>query len=160
MVLTGNYEHTIDSKNRLAIPADLRNAVQQDAPAADGDPLVFYVNPAEQTNCLRLFPETAFKQRAQQLETSSLPPDELLAYEETFFGLSFRVETDRQGRVRLPEVLLNAVNLGRDVALIGRKDHIVLMPQNTWRSTMAERLSQPALFRNPRAAMGPANQTD
>ncbi|WP_428387532.1 division/cell wall cluster transcriptional repressor MraZ [Mucisphaera sp.] len=154
MVLTGSYEHTIDTKNRIAIPVDLRAAIQRSAGGGDDVAgLVFYVNPSDRQDALRLFPEAAFEKRAAELEHSELPADELLAYEEVFFGLSFRVETDKQGRVRLPETLLDAVAIGRDVAVVGQKDHIVLMPQEAWRATKAAKLGQKQYFRNPRAAM-------
>ncbi|QDU72741.1 division/cell wall cluster transcriptional repressor MraZ [Mucisphaera calidilacus] len=132
MFLTGNYEHSVDTKNRIAIPSSFRTAIQREMGAAEGDPLAFYVNPSHEPGTLRVFPERSFDEYARQIDSSGMPVDQLVVYKEAFFSHSFRVESDRQGRIRLPDRLVELVALGRDVAVVGNGAHMKLMPLERW----------------------------
>ena len=159
MVLTGTFEHTIDSKHRVAIPAEMRaqiqraNATETNTDDKDKQPLGLYVTLGEH-GALALYTEQEFDKRAQQLDEADMDDDELLRYERLLFSLARRVETDKQGRVRLPEQLLNHVELGNDVVLIGVKDHIEIRSKDAWMGEVATLLQQrPDLIMNPRRAM-------
>lgn len=152
MVFTGTYEHSIDAKNRLAIPAEVRAQLQTDADHAR--PAHLYVTLGE-GQALCLYTERSFEKRAEELDHSNLEPDQLLAYERLMFSLARRVELDGQGRVRLPENLLQMAKLKADVVLIGVKDHLEVRDREVWQSHVKHMLElQPQLLMNPRRAMG------
>ncbi len=134
MLFTGSYEHTIDSKNRLAVPADIRSRW---SPEVDGN--AWYAVPWT-GGSLRLYTETFFTERSR-MYSSTLTPDpdqaELLT---TLFGLARRVEMDSAGRVRLPEDILELVGLPTEVALVGAGDWLEIRDRAAWRSSMRERL--------------------
>lgn len=152
MVLTGTYFHSIDSKNRLAIPADVRNRLKWEAATPD-TPIFLYVTLGEaQTLCL--YEEQAFEKRADELDDSELEADELLEYERLLFSLAARVEIDKQGRIRIPENLLNMAKLGSDAVVIGVKDHLEVRNREAWEAYVAETLANnPGVLMNPRRAM-------
>jgi MraZ protein len=152
LVFTGTYEHTIDAKNRLAIPAEVR-ALLRRQPQAGGEPLALYVTRGEgQTLCL--YTEAGFEQRAAELDKSELETEQLLAYERVMFSLTRRVELDEQGRVRLPDQLLKMVALPQDVVLLGVKDHLEIRGRDAWYQDMNQTLAQqPQLLMNFRRAM-------
>ena len=153
MVFTGTYEHTIDSKSRLAIPAEVRSQVQRLAEKAGDASVCFYVTLGE-GGTLNLYTEQGFEQRARELDDSELEPTQLLAYERLLFSLAQRVEMDKQGRVRLPESLLKRTNLGTDVVLLGVKDRLEVRDRTAWHTYVEEMLkAQPDLLMNPRQAM-------
>lgn len=153
MVFTGTYEHTIDAKKRLAVPAELRGQIQRATGTAGDDPLVLIVALGE-GGSLRLYTEPVFERRAEELETSELDADELLDYERVFFSLARRVEMDRAGRVRLPDNLLEMAGLGSDVVLLGVKDHLEVRDREAWRAHLADVLqSRASLLMDPRRAM-------
>ena len=116
MLFTGSYEHTIDSKNRLAIPADIRSRW---SPEVDGS--AWYAVPWT-GGSVRLYSEAFFTERSR-LYSSTLTPDpdqaELLT---TLFGLARRVEMDSAGRVRLPDETIELTGLTPEVALVGAGD--------------------------------------
>ena len=58
MLFTGEYEHSIDAKQRLAIPSDLRGRLD---PEIHGS--AFYVAPGQQGS-LWIWPEKTFEQMA------------------------------------------------------------------------------------------------
>lgn len=145
LLFTGTYEHTIDAKQRLALPAEVRNLLN---PKQDGD--AFYATVIEGPT-LALYTEAGFRLRAEQLDQSDLPPEQVLAYEQVIFSLARRVEMDKQGRVRLPEQLLKLVELDRDVVLIGVKDHLQVHDRNKWAEHIKATLTQRQdLMMNPR----------
>ena len=153
MIFTGTYEHAIDSKNRLAVPSEVRVQLQRAAKAGEGDPLPLYVTLGE-GGVLCIYTREGFEKRADELDHSELNADELLAYERLLFSLSQRVEIDKQGRIRLPESLLKRVKLGPEVTLIGVKDHLEVHDRAKWQEYVESILSnQPALLMNPRRAM-------
>jgi len=151
LVFTGTYEHTIDSKNRLAVPADVRNQLLRKQQG--DDPVVMYVTLAEGP-VMCLYTEEGFEKRADQLDDSELDAEALLDYERLFFSLARRVEMDKNGRIRLPDSLLRMVELSSDVVLIGVKDHLEILDREAWQSHVVETLkTRPQLLMNPRRAM-------
>ncbi|MFA9476931.1 division/cell wall cluster transcriptional repressor MraZ [Phycisphaerales bacterium AB-hyl4] len=153
MVFTGTYEHAIDKKNRLAIPADIRGQIQRSVGAAEGDSVYLYVTLGDD-QALSLYTEQGFEQRARELDDSELEAGDLLAYERLLFSLARRVELDRQGRVRLPDNLLKQAGLGAEVVLLGVKDHLEVRDRQSWQEYVQQMLkSQPQMLMNPRRAM-------
>ncbi len=152
MVFTGTYEHTIDTKHRLAVPSDVRRRLQVADTNPDA-PIFLYVTLGEMDS-LCLYSEKDFERRAEELESSEMEAEELLAYERLMFSLSARVEMDAQGRVRLPENLLRMSKLGSDVVLIGVKDHLEIRDRSVWLKSVEDTLAKnPKILMNPRLAM-------
>jgi len=103
---------------------------------------------------LAFYTEQGFRKRADELDHSERPPEEVLLYEQMFYSNAARVEMDKQGRVRLPERLLKLARLGRDVVLIGVKDHLQVHDRQQWDQRMQQMLEgRPDLLMNPRRAM-------
>lgn len=156
MVFTGTFEHTIDAKKRLAIPADVRGQIQKATGAGEGDPLALVATLGPDRE-IRLYTEAVFEQRAEQLENSELDPVALLRYERAFFSIARRVEIDRAGRVRLPDHLLERAKLGAEVALLGVKDHLEVRDREAWLAEFEATLEdEPSILMDPRQAMRPA----
>lgn len=154
MVFTGTYEHSIDAKHRLAIPAEIRSQLQRAAAArSPRSPTCVYVTLGED-QALCLYSEEDFEKRAADLDRSELDPQQLLAYERLMYSLARRVELDKQGRIRLPENLLALAQLGANVVLIGVKDHLEIRDRDAWLRHVQQTLAQhPNFLMNPRRAM-------
>lgn len=153
MLFVGQYEHSIDAKHRLAIPSEVRQRLD---PQRDGQALYVAI---QQGPTLCLYTEQDFEKRAEQLDHSERSPEEVLLYEQMFFSLAQRLEIDAQGRVRLPEKLLELAGLKRDVVLLGVKDHLEIHDRDAWQQKMERVLHErPDLLMNPRQAMRPQQQ--
>ena len=142
MLFTGHYEHTIDAKNRLAIPADIRNQwIAEEHGAA------WYATPWV-GSVIRLYTEADFKARARE-HMLGLTPDadhaELLS---TLFGLSARLEPDSAGRIRISADLLDLVDLNSEIILVGCGEWLEIQDRAQWRATQKDRLKRiPALMK-------------
>lgn len=119
MVFTGFYEHAIDPKNRLAIPAKHRSQID---PKRDGNGL--YLVPGQPPDRLWLYTVRHFEQLAARADSALIPDDNQLRFEQVFFPLAEHVECDSQGRILIPERMLRQARLGREVVICGVRDHL------------------------------------
>ena len=160
MVLTGTYEHTIDAKHRLAIPAEIRAQVRRPAGGKTDGTTYLYVTLGE-GQALCLYTEEEFQKRSDELDQSDRAPDDVLAYETLFYSLARRVEMDKNGRVRLPEKLLEMAKLDPQVVVLGVKDHLEIRDRAAWAQHVEQTLAtMPQILMNPRRAMRRPTQTD
>ncbi|MDP7028935.1 MAG: hypothetical protein QF733_01785 [Phycisphaerales bacterium] len=136
VLFTGEYEHTIDAKSRLAIPAEIRAGLEA---AKYGT--AFYVAPGT-ADTLWLWPERLFEAMASAGEASLLPDEDLLEFEELLYSQACRAELDKSGRLRIPERLLSLAGLGSSVTLLGVKDHLELRDPERWARQRDEKLAK------------------
>lgn len=118
---TGQYDRTIDDKNRIQLPAQLRSVID---PVRDGPGL--YVTLGEDPGTLCIFTERGFEELASRIETEFIPGPDSRKFELQFYGSSTHVDIDKQGRFVLPERLVKKARLGSEVFLVGQKQRIDL----------------------------------
>lgn len=136
MLFNSEYEHSIDSKNRLAIPAEIRGRWK-----ASEDGAGWFAVPWRE-GLIRLYTERSFEEMAQSRSLTLTPDEDEAELQATVFGLTARVEMDAAGRIRLPEELLKLVKLGGEVVLVGAGDRLEIRDRQTWRDSRPQRLAQ------------------
>jgi MraZ protein len=146
MLYTGTYELTIDAKNRLSIPASIRSAMD---PEKDGTR--FYLVPGNRRGTLSLYGDQYYERYSEQYHASLMPAQEKEDFEDLFYAMASLLDVDKQGRVVLPQRLLDFAGVGGLVTLTGardhlsiwsRKDHEAFMEQNRQRYTDVLRQAQ------------------
>jgi MraZ protein len=125
MALTGTYHRALDEKQRLAIPKRLRDAM------GEADLKELYVAP-EVDHSLALFSPLTFERRAQRLEQASSGRIEVRNYLRLYYSQAERLDLDSQGRVRIPERLVQFGQLKQDVVLLGVHDHVEIWDKALW----------------------------
>ena len=148
MAFLGEYEHSIDAKQRLAIPAEVRDLLH---PESHGS--AFVAAPGG-NGSLWLWPEKTFETLSQELAGSLLGNDDLDDFERLVYSQSARVPLDSAGRIRIPARLLEQYKLGSSVMVLGVRDHLELMTPEDWREEQAR--LEPArsnIWRRARQAM-------
>jgi MraZ protein len=147
-LFTGEYEHTIDAKQRLAIPAEIRSQLD---PKLHGE--AFYAGPGPNSE-LWLWPERTFERMATAVEDTLLRGQEMMEFEESVFPRSRRLEIDKAGRVRLPDQMLTEFGLSQTVVILGVKDHLELRDPQRWRARRQQTIAkQPEIMLRAREAM-------
>lgn len=136
MLFTGEYEHTIDAKHRLAIPAEFRSGMNPEQLGS-----AFYISPGP-NGALWLWPERTFENLAGAMSSSLLPAEELMEFEELLYSQSRRLDLDKAGRVRLPERMLEEAGLGSQVVILGVKDHLELRDPEQWNMRRQQKLAK------------------
>jgi MraZ protein len=127
-MLLGEYEHTIDDKNRLTLPAKFRQAF------ADG-----VVVTRGMDGCLYAYPRDEWRDsvesRLRELDPLSREGRVMHRY---FFSGAAEAELDRQGRVMVPAPLIEHARLGREVVVAGVRDHLEIWDRAHWREHLKE----------------------
>lgn len=136
MLISGNYEHTIDAKNRLAVPADIRARWRPEEQGA-----AWYSVPWT-GNLLRLYPERDFETRAKSGFLSLTPDEDESDLQATLFGMSKRLEVDSAGRIMLPDQHIKLAKLPREVILVGCGDRLEVRDRAGWNESLENRIAQ------------------
>ncbi|OPX24476.1 MAG: hypothetical protein B1H04_01985 [Planctomycetales bacterium 4484_123] len=139
-LLVGAYRATIDAKNRLAIPAALR---QQINPDVDGRHFYLVLT---RTWHLVLFPDQYYRRLLEQRQMQQRQVDPFLADEtedsKLWFRLAQLVKPDSQGRFVIPTESKERAVLAEDVTLLGSGDHIAIWPTKEWEEHVRKKLAR------------------
>ncbi len=127
-MLLGEYEHTIDEKNRLTLPAKFRQSFPGGGVVTRG-----------MDGCLYLYArdewEGLVESRLGSLDPLSRDDRMIQRY---FFSGAAEIEPDKQGRIMLPGALIEHAQLGREVIVLGVYDHLEIWDRAAWRLQLKE----------------------
>lgn len=149
---TGSFDYTIDGKNRLPIPSDVRRLIPKTPTDENPEGAQFLYATLGNRKNLCLYTIEEFNRQAEALDKSSADPDQVLEFEEMFFGLARLLELDGNNRILLPEQLMKMAGLAKgEVVLLGLKDHLEIRDKQAWKEHLETRLNnRPDLLVNPR----------
>jgi len=123
----GRFEHTIDEKGRLTIPAKFREALIPGLTVTRG-----------LDQCLYVFPKDDWDRFAAKLK--QLPLTNTSARSLTRFFLSYADDSkpDKQGRVLIPNYLREFAKLGDRVIVGGQGDRLEVWNIEAWETQRAK----------------------
>ncbi|MDR3241374.1 MAG: division/cell wall cluster transcriptional repressor MraZ [Lactobacillaceae bacterium] len=104
----GTYEHSLDTKNRLIIPAKFRNQLGTSFVVTKGN-----------ENSLHAYSQTgweAFEEKLNQLPSNN---PKVRQYKRAVLAGATEAEFDKQGRIVIPNNLKEHAELEKDVVIIG-----------------------------------------
>ena len=136
LLLTGEYQHIVDSKSRVLISNKLRGQIDTDEHGSN-----FYLVLGA-NGILCLYPEKYFEQIVLAVAPESTAPDEAVAFERISFALASKVELDNQGRLLLNERLRKRAGLKEQITLVGVRDHIELWNSENWEQYLTDHMAQ------------------
>ena len=118
----GQYDHSIDDKSRLTLPARFRDAL------ADGVVLSKGLD-----GSIDVYPQAAWRMTVAERigKLDPLIPD-TRTLQRHFFGGASEDVPDKQGRVLLPAPLLRYGKLTKDVTVVGSNDHLEIWDRAAW----------------------------
>ncbi len=136
LLLTGEYEHVIDSKSRVLISNKLRSQIDVAEHGSDFY-LVLGVN-----GILCLYPEKYFEKIMLAAAPQDSAPDEAVAFERISFALASRVDLDNQGRLLINDRLRKRAGLLNKITLVGVRDHVELWNTQSWQQYIDDHIPQ------------------
>jgi len=119
----GRYEHGLDGKNRLFLPSRFREK--------SGGPDFIITQGLER--CLFLFPLKSWNDLAAKL--SDLPianKIEERAFKRILLSSACEAEVDGQGRILVPQHLLDYAQIARQAVILGVLKHVEIWSKSTW----------------------------
>lgn len=116
--MTGTYEHSVDAKSRLFIPAKLRLELGE----------TFYLAMGVDA-CLAIYPQSTWDRFTEKF--ASLPMSQSKSMR-LLFANAVKCELDSQGRIVIPQKLRNYARLEKDVVIIGVNDRAEIWAADAW----------------------------
>ena len=124
-VFFGSYDLTLDSKHRMLIHSEVRSCI---VPERDGEAFFAIVGLNQK---IWLLTESAYADQAEQ-PLDMIPGEDEMAFNQLWYGMTSKLAPDSQGRVLLPEKFLVKTKTGREVVLVGMRDHLEIWNRTDW----------------------------
>lgn len=121
----GLYEHTIDAKGRVSLPAKFREAIV----SRGSDRLVVTMD-VEQCLLAYALPEW----QAFEARLGALPQMDrrVRMIKRALIAGAHELQVDGNGRILIPPALRDYAALGRDVVFAGQIEHIAIWNKDSW----------------------------
>lgn len=116
--MTGEYQHTLDSKGRLFIPAKLREELGE----------VFYLTLAVD-KCLAAYSAESWRSFSAKVDAMSYMKQRKMR---PLFAYAAKCELDSQGRIIVPAHLREYAGLIKNVTVVGCNNHAELWDEQRW----------------------------
>ena len=123
-MLMGQYEHSIDPKNRINFPAKFREQL--------GENFILTVGLDE---CIAVYSAEEWDKLEQKI--NQLPMSRGRSVKRYFFSNAVTVEPDKQGRILLPAELRSYAGLEKAVTIIGNRNHAEIWATDVWNARRA-----------------------
>lgn len=135
MFLMGNYQHALDDKNRIRLPAGFRKEMGDDYFLMPGTNGCIFVYKADETQNVL----------ASLMSLDSLNPEQsMLLTRLTAFSRS--VTADGQGRFMLPDDLIKQMGIVKDVRIVGAMTKAEIWSEERWQEKFGNVEMTPAFF--------------
>ena len=129
LAFSGSFDHSLDGKGRVMIPASYRDAL--------GEDFTITINPNK--TAVAIYPKAIWDRQLERLSQIN-PMDKIgLQYERYLMSVSFSGNSmDAQGRVLIPAKLRNKIGLTRDIVFVGLNSYIEVWDAEVYAKMEAE----------------------
>jgi len=117
----GEYNHSVDTKGRMNVPAKFRDDLGER----------FYMTKGLD-DCLFMFPEAEWRVFEEKLKSLPLTNRNARAFVRLFFAGATECTLDKQGRVNIPQPLREHGKIEKDVIVIGVGTRVELWSETNW----------------------------
>ena len=117
----GEYQHGLDPKNRIIVPAKLREGLGNTFVITKG-----------LDGCLYAYPLSEWRILEEKLKTLPLTNKDARAFVRFFFSGACEVELDKQGRGLIPQNLKEYAGIEKDIVSIGVLSRVEIWSKEKW----------------------------
>ena len=129
MAFSGSFDHSLDGKGRVIIPASFREAL--------GEDFTITINPNK--TAVAIYPKAMWDQQLERLSHINTMDKVGIKYERYVMSVSFSGNSmDAQGRVLIPAKLRNKIGLTRDIVFVGLNSYIEVWDAEVYAKMEAE----------------------
>ena len=119
-MLYGRYEHTVDAKNRMFVPAKFKEALGSS----------FKVTYNDFNKCILVYSDEEWQKYEQKI--AALPTLQFEDFIRAVYSNTVDVQLDAQGRIVLPQFLKDRVDIQKNVLVMGVGSHIEIWAQEVY----------------------------
>lgn len=117
----GEYQHALDTKNRIIVPAKLREELGNKFVITKG-----------LDGCLYVYPLAEWKILEEKLKTLLLTNKDARAFVRFFFSGACEIELDKQYRGVIPQNLKEYAGIEKDIVSIGVLSRVEIWSKEKW----------------------------
>jgi len=117
----GEYNHNLDDKGRVAVPAKFRALLRGGAVVTKG-----------LDNCLFLYTKKEWQELAVKLAKLPIGPANTRAFSRLMLAGAMAVDFDNQGRIMLPEYLRKFAGLKKKLVIAGLYSRLEIWDEKAW----------------------------
>ena len=117
----GEYQHSVDAKGRLIVPAKFREALGETFVVTRG-----------LDNCLFGYPMNEWRKLEEKLKDLPMTKKDTRAFARFFFSGATEVEIDKQGRINIPSTLITHAHLEKECVVLGVSNRIEIWAKDAW----------------------------
>ena len=126
-MLLGQYNHNIDEKGRVSVPAKFREELG-----------VSFIVTKGLDNCLFAYSKDEWSKFEEKLKTLPLTNPNARNFIRFFFSGATECEIDKQGRINLPQHLRDYAELTKEVSVIGVSTRVEIWNRSKWENYTSE----------------------
>lgn len=119
----GEYQHTIDDKGRLIMPAKFRDDIGESFVITKG-----------LDGCLFVYPLKEWKELEEKLSSLPFTKKDARAFSRFFFSGAIECQLDKQGRMLIPSNLRKYASLLKNVVIIGVSTRLEIWGMEVWQN--------------------------
>ena len=119
-MLYGRYEHTVDAKNRMFVPAKFKEALGAS----------FKVTYNDFNKCILVYSDAEWEKYEKKI--SQLPSLQFEDFIRTIYSNTVDVQVDSQGRIIIPQFLKEKVDIQKNVIVMGVGSHLEIWSQEVY----------------------------
>ncbi|MEJ6950944.1 division/cell wall cluster transcriptional repressor MraZ [Natronospora cellulosivora (SeqCode)] len=123
----GEYQHNMDAKGRVIVPAKFRDELGEKFVATRG-----------LDNCLFVYPMKEWSLLESKLTSLPITSKNARTFVRFFFSGATECELDKQGRISIPVNLRDYAELSKETVIIGLANRIELWAKERWDSYLDE----------------------
>lgn len=117
----GEYQHSVDGKGRMAVPAKFRAKLSKGAVVTRG-----------LDACLFLYPKKDWEELAKKLSNLPISQKDARAFARLMLAGAMEVKIDKQGRINLPKYLRDYAQLKKDAIVAGLYNRLEIWNEKKW----------------------------
>jgi len=123
----GTYQHSLDEKGRLTIPARFRELLTEGAVIFQG-----------LDRCLMVSTAAHFEEVYQRLDAQNLALPEARLLRRQILGTAYPVETDKLGRILVPQSLRAFIDLKSEAFVVGQGEYFEIWTPELWNEQVTQ----------------------
>jgi MraZ protein len=117
----GNFLHTLDEKGRVFVPSKFRDALGKKFILTKG------IDP-----CLYAYTMQDFRGMVAKIMRAPISDGDARDFKRHVFANAAECEMDKQGRINIPQGLVDYAKLDKDICFAGTYDHLELWANDAW----------------------------
>jgi MraZ protein len=117
VLFKGSFQHTLDAKGRIIIPAKLKKYISEDA----DDTLIMLPGA---NKCIEVYPKDIWQRKEAQLAALDIDNEESLYLIRAQMNRAHEDKMDQQSRILVPAFLKRLADIQTDVLVVGTLERI------------------------------------